>query len=117
MSTNSTRPAALRLTDHDRERLLAHGGTVRAAVLALLDTADEHATCKAPKGTRRRTAPTTTVQQAAASTVQRPAATTSYAITVAGEVVYRTTDRVLADKRARMEQLRRPADPVVVVTS
>lgn len=47
-STRTTRPAALRLTDADRDRLLRYGATVRAAVVRLLDIADEHERCPEP---------------------------------------------------------------------
>lgn len=114
MSDRATRPAALRLTDADRERLLAHGGTVRAAVLTLLDVADEHASCRAPRGTRRPPVPRPTVLPPTVSTQQQQ--TTTYVVTVAGEQVYSTTNKALAEKRERMERARRPADPVEMVT-
>lgn len=44
-SSTSTRPAALRLTDTERDRLLSYGATVRAAVRRLLEIADEHEAC------------------------------------------------------------------------
>lgn len=120
-SDRATKPAALRLTAADRERLLAHGGTVRAAVLTLLDTADEHASCPPPKGSKRRgpvprptaVPPSSTRQQVPTmSTRQQPVR--SYEVVVAGEVVYRTVKKDFAEQRAKMERARRPADTVEV---
>lgn len=113
MSTAKTRPAALRLTDADRERLLRHGGTARAAVTRLLDIADEHETCPPPRRGTGRTTSTRAVKPTT-PTLARPAVVT-YAVLVAGEQVYATTNRAWAEKRARSEGVRRPADPVEVV--
>lgn len=115
MSTEKTKPVALRMGDVARERLLRHGGTARAAVERLLDIADEHETCGPPrKGRTTSTRAVSTSTKQTPPTLARPT-TVTYAVTVAGKQVYATTNRAWAEKRARSERVRRPADPVELV--
>lgn len=121
MSTASTRPVALRMTDAERERLLQHGGTPRAAVGKLLDLADEHATCEPPRGTRKpppppeppmRLEPVSTAQQGAVSTQQQ--GERMYEVQVAGRTVFTTASKQLAERRRKREQDRNPKRRVEV---
>lgn len=101
MASSTTRPAALRLTDADRERLQRYGGTVRAAVLRLLDLADEHEQCKPrPRRAPKPPAPAPTARFTPAMPPTR------YRVEVPGRDPLVTTDHELALRTAREHGVR-----------
>lgn len=115
MSTATTRPVALRMNDAEKERLLRHGGTARAAVTKLLDIADEHATCAAPPSAKRptnRTPTVTTKQSDSTSTKQQGGKT--YEVQVAGRTVLRTQSPQSAERKRKQEAERYPRRMVEV---
>lgn len=98
MTSSTTRPAALRLTDPDRERLNRYGPTVRAAVLRLLDIADEHEQCAAPP---RRRKPAPPPMPPVARFVAPPPPAITYRVDRPGDEPLTTTDHELALETAR----------------
>lgn len=115
MSTSTTRPVALRMTDAERERLLTHGGTARAAVTKLLDLADEHATCAAPPSAKRPTkrTPTVSTRQTGSTSTQQQSGKT-YEVQVAGRTVLRTQSPQSAERKRKQEAERYPRRMVEV---
>lgn len=114
------------MTDAERERLLTHGGTARAAVTKLLDLADEHATCEPPRRRskppaaqppmRLETLPPTSRQSMKqldpTSTVQQ--GDRVYEVIVAGRTTLSTTSKARAEKAAKQARERYPRRTVEV---
>lgn len=92
--SRTTRPAALRLTDAERDRLLQYGSTVRAAVRRLLDIADDHERCPAPRRTKTPPPPPPTVR------FGPPAPVITYKVDRNDAEPLVTTDRQLAQDTA-----------------